>query len=445
MAHKDGNESDGDESQGQMVQHESASREEVRMLRQQMADMYQAWMNGQAPPSSIPGFSDVTMSIPIETPTSDPLFPLGFGQHVNISNTSGTFTVRPSNAPLRNNPLCIPTIQTTTIPQPTLQYSSPVEIEKTAKNEGQEEIARKMKSLEQSVRNMQGLGGPKIVSYRDLCMFPNVHLPLGFKTPKFEKYDGHGDPIAHLKKYCNQLRGAGSKEELLMACFGESLVGIASEWFIDQDISNWPTWDDMAGDFVRQFQYNIDIVPDRTSLASIRKKPTESFREYAIKWREQAARVKPPMKESVMINVFLQAQEPDYFHYLLSTMGKTFAEAIKVGEMVENGIKSGKIVSQVALKATTQAIQNGSGGFGNRKKKEEGSMMASGSSAAQRGTNHQILRGQSNSPQHFYPHQDPHYSIAPPQYTVFNTQAYARPPQRQKWRAPAPQGFCPQQ
>ncbi|XP_060194914.1 uncharacterized protein LOC132624106 [Lycium barbarum] len=436
-------------------------------------------MNGQAPPSSIPGFPDVTMSIPIETPTSDPLFPPAFGPHVNISNTSGTSTVRPPNAPLRNNPFFIPTVQTTTIPQPTLvqksnneppskghhdqyyspeltfkvpdsynpfqQYSSPVEIEKTAKNEGQEEMARKMKRLEQSVRNMQGLGGPKSVSFRDLCMFPNVHLPLGFKTPKFKKYNGHGDPVAHLKKYCNQLRGARSKEELLMAYFGESLVGIASEWFIDQDISNWPTWDDMAGDFVRQFQYNIDIVPDRTSLASMKKNPTESFREYAIKWREQAARVKPPMKESEMIDVFLQAQQPDYFHYLLSTVGKTFAEAIKVGEMVENGIKFGKIVSQVALKATTQAIQNRSGGFGNRKKKEEGSMMASGSSAAQRGTNHQILRGQSNSPQHFYPHQDPHYSIAPPQYTVFNTQAYARPSQRQQWRAPAPQGFRPQQ
>ncbi|XP_059283641.1 uncharacterized protein LOC132037186 [Lycium ferocissimum] len=212
MAHKDGNESDGDESRGQMVQHESASAEEVRMLRQQMADMYQAWMNGQAPPSSIPGFPDVTMSIPIETSTSDPLFPPGFGPHVNISNTSGTSTVRPPNAPLRNNPLFIPTVQTTTIPQPTLQYSSPVEIEKTAKNEEQEEMARKMKSLEQSVRNMQGLEGPKSVSFRDLCMFPNVHLPLGFKTPKFEKYDGHGDPVAHLKKYYNQLRGAGSKE-----------------------------------------------------------------------------------------------------------------------------------------------------------------------------------------------------------------------------------------
>ena len=59
----------------------------------------------------------------------------------------------------------------------------------------------------------------------------------------------------------------------------------------------------------------------------------KNFCEYAIRWREQAARVKPPMKESEMIDVFLQAQEPDYFHYLLSAVRKTFAEVIKVGEM----------------------------------------------------------------------------------------------------------------
>ncbi|KAK6793788.1 hypothetical protein RDI58_007241 [Solanum bulbocastanum] len=72
-------------------------------------------------------------------------------------------------------------------------------------------------------------------------MFPHVHLPIDFKTPKFKKYDGYEDPVAHLKRYCNQLKGAGSKEELLMTYFGESLMGIASEWFIDQDTSNWYT------------------------------------------------------------------------------------------------------------------------------------------------------------------------------------------------------------
>ena len=90
------------------------------------------------------------------------------------------------------------------------------------------------------------------------------------------------------------------------------------------------------------------------------------------------------MKDYELIVVFIQAQEPDYFHYLLAVMGKPFAEAIKIGEMVENGIKSGKIVSQAAIRATTQAIQSGSGNFTNRKK-EEGSMAKSGSRGVQIG------------------------------------------------------------
>ncbi|XP_070020183.1 uncharacterized protein [Nicotiana sylvestris] len=224
---------------------------------------------------------------------------------------------------------------------------------------------------------MQGLSGQKSVSYTDLCMFPHVHLPVGFKTPKFEKYDGHGDPIAHLKNYCNQLRRAVGKEELLMAYFGESLVGIASEWYMDQDISRWHIWDDLARDFVRQFQYNIDIAPDRNSLSNLKKKPSESFREYAIKWHGQASRVKSPMDEIEMVTTFLQAQESDYFQNMMSAIGKPFAEAIKIREMVENGLKTGRILSQAAIRVTSQAIQGGSGGMARGKKKEETSMAAS--------------------------------------------------------------------
>ncbi|XP_070023184.1 uncharacterized protein [Nicotiana sylvestris] len=193
------------------------------------------------------------------------------------------------------------------------QYDLSVEQEKVLKNPEQEEKARKMKSLEQSLKNMQNLSGQKSVSYSGLYMFPHVHLPASFKMPKFEKYDGHGDPVIHLKRYCNQLRGAGGKEELLMAYFGESLSEIASEWYTDQEITHWHVWDDMARDFVRQFQCNVDIAPDRNSLSNLKKNTAESFREYVVKWREQAARVKPPMGEIELVTVFLQAQEANYF------------------------------------------------------------------------------------------------------------------------------------
>ncbi|XP_049371475.1 uncharacterized protein LOC125836336 [Solanum verrucosum] len=467
MTHKDGNESDNDEVQNQMMSQETVLAEEIRILRQQMTEMYEAWMSGQAPPPSIRDYLNINMSPPVQVSISDPIYPPGFGP---ASNVAGTSTVHPLNTPMTSNPLFIPTAPTNVVQQPIMepksnndpllkvQYDRDYTPELTFKIPSSYPHTHQYSShveAEKSVRDMQGLGGHKSVSFNDLCMFPHVHLPIDFKTPKFEKYDGHGDPVAHLKRYCNQLRGAGSKEELLMAYFRESLMGIASEWFLDQDTSNWHTWDDLARCFVQQFQYNIDIIPDRTSLVNMRKRTIENFREYAIRWREQAARVKPPMKKSEMIDVFLHAQEPNYFHYLLSVVGKTFAEVIKIGEMVENGIKSGKIVSQAALKATTQVIKNGSGNFGGKKMKEDVANVVSGTQKSPRGPPYQSAPPQYH---HYLPMQDTQYSVVPPQYAVYNAQQYAYPPNYPQWQAPtyqnvhsssqnfrAPYNLCPRQ
>ncbi|XP_070048872.1 uncharacterized protein [Nicotiana tomentosiformis] len=163
-----------------------------------------------------------------------------------------------------------------------------------------------------------------------------------------------------------------------MAYFGEGLTGVAFEWFTDQDTSCWHVWDDMAHTFARQFQYDIDLTPDRNPFSNLKKKPTESFREYAIKWREQAARVKPSMDDHELITVFLQAQDPDYFQNMMSAMGRPFWKAIKIGEMVENGLKTERITSQKVLKATTQAVQIGSGNFSDTNDKDEETMTTSG-------------------------------------------------------------------
>ncbi|XP_075110275.1 uncharacterized protein LOC142181262 [Nicotiana tabacum] len=315
-------------------------------------------------------------------------------------------------------------------------FELPVNIEKSARKRVQEEITQRVKRLEQRLKNTQAMASQKSVAFRDLCMFPDVHLLPGFKVPKFEKYNGHGDPIAHLKRYCNQLRGMGRNEELLIAYFGESLSGVASEWFFDQYTSCWYVWDDMARAFVKQFQYNIDIAPDRISLSNLKKKPTESFREYAIKWREQAARAKPPMDDHELITIFIQAQEPDYFQYMTSAVGKSFPEAIKMGEMVENGLKTGRIISQRALKAAALAVQIEAG---NTNEGDEEIMVISGSRRGPRRTSRRYVQ----------PHQvshDPlkHYYLLPnPPYFVDPSQYVAQPSNHPRKRARVSQNLHP--
>ena len=62
----------------------------------------------------------------------------------------------------------------------------------------------------------------------------------------------------------------------------------------------------MAKDFIDWFSYNIEIVPDRYSLEKMKQKSTESYREFAYRWRKEAARVIPPMFEKEIIEVLVR-------------------------------------------------------------------------------------------------------------------------------------------
>nr|XP_009785209.1 PREDICTED: uncharacterized protein LOC104233503 [Nicotiana sylvestris] len=133
--------------------------------------------------------------------------------------------------------------------------------------------------------------------------------------PKLNLYKGRGDPVAHLRGYCSEMRSDGGKCNLLMVYFSESLTRAALQCYTRQDVNKWHAWDDLTQDFVRHFKYNIDITTDRFSLSKMEKKPEENFRDFWLRWREYATRVSPPVGEEEMVELFLQAHGPTYFSH----------------------------------------------------------------------------------------------------------------------------------
>nr|XP_010312387.1 uncharacterized protein LOC104644419 [Solanum lycopersicum] len=213
-----------------------------------------------------------------------------------------------------------------------------------------EEIKRAMKEL-QCIPDAVGL------SYAELCIHPDLNLPEGFKIPKFDTFGGAGNPMAHLRAYCDQLVGVGRDEALLMRLFSRSLCGEALEWFTSHETRQWPSWNALAKDFIDRFAYNVEIVPDRYSLEKIKQKPTESYREFAYRWRKEAARVRPPMTEKEIVEVFVRVQEPEYYDRIMLLVGAKFAEIVKVGETIEDGLKSGKIARVSASPGSSGLIK----------------------------------------------------------------------------------------
>ncbi|XP_015081465.1 uncharacterized protein LOC107025133 [Solanum pennellii] len=224
-----------------------------------------------------------------------------------------------------------------------------------AKIDIKEEIKRAMKEL-QCIPDVVGL------SYEELCIHPDLNLPEGFEIPKFDTFGGVGNPMAHLRAYYDQLVGVGRDEALLMRLFSRSLCGEALEWFTSHETRQWPSWNALAKDFIDRFAYNVEIVPDRYSLEKMKQKPTKSYRELSYRWRKEAARVRLPMTEKEIVEVFVWVQEPEYYDRIMLLVGAKFAEIVKVGETIEDGLILGKI-------ARVSASPGSSGLM--RKKREE--------------------------------------------------------------------------
>ncbi|XP_071939153.1 uncharacterized protein [Coffea arabica] len=131
-------------------------------------------------------------------------------------------------------------------------------------------LFKRLDRFDEFIRKSQGLSKQGVLDYDDLCLFPNVQLPVGFKTPKFNKYDGTGNPKTHLRLFANKLGKPVDDENLPLRLFPESLEGDALDWYSNLKPEEVKTWLDLSNAFIRQYEYNcrpLDQLYDQLKAA----------------------------------------------------------------------------------------------------------------------------------------------------------------------------------
>ncbi|KAK9997923.1 hypothetical protein SO802_017526 [Lithocarpus litseifolius] len=119
-----------------------------------------------------------------------------------------------------------------------------------------------------------------------------------FKAPEFVKYDCTGDPCIHLRVYCRKMSPYEDNHPLLCQIFCDNLTGLVATWY---------------------------------------------------RWCELAEQVLPPMMEEEMIKWFIDNLKPPYYEKMISTQVPRFSSLIPIGERIDDGIKTKKIIDLVAL------------------------------------------------------------------------------------------------
>ncbi|GAU19649.1 hypothetical protein TSUD_185650 [Trifolium subterraneum] len=225
-------------------------------------------------------------------------------------------------------------------------------------------------------REMRALRGKDLFGQdaHELCLVPNVVVPHKFKVPDFEKYKGSTCPKAHLIMYARKMSTQTSNDKLLIHYFQDSLTGAALRWYMDLDRANVSSFNDLASAFIRQYNYNSYLAPDRDELRALAQKESESFKEYAQRWRELAAQIRPPVEEKELRKLFLHTLIPFFYEKMVGVVSRSFTEMVEMRMCLEEGVRQGRLTRE---KAPTNTAKRYGNNFSEKKESEVG-MVAQG-------------------------------------------------------------------
>ena len=136
-----------------------------------------------------------------------------------------------------------------------------------------------METLVEKFHIIEGSSVHGSIDLDSLTNFPQVIVPPKFNPLEFVKYDGIGDPCAHLRKFYRKMAPYGDNHTLLCQIFPDSLTSPMATWYARLEKTS--SWREMANSFLEYYRFNIEIAPNRTVLQRIEKKSGECFREYA--------------------------------------------------------------------------------------------------------------------------------------------------------------------
>jgi len=139
----------------------------------------------------------------------------------------------------------------------------------------------KISALEERWRAVEGNDWFDPIRAAEVCLVPNIMVPKDVRVPEFTKYTGLEWPNTNLRSYCNKMAEVIHDDKMPIYFFPDSLSGSTLSWYIWLETVKIKKWKDLVEAFLKQYKFNLEIAPDRTSLMSMEKRSQESIRVYA--------------------------------------------------------------------------------------------------------------------------------------------------------------------
>ena len=159
---------------------------------------------------------------------------------------------------------------------------------------------------------------------------------------KFIKFDGSGDPKAHLATFFAECSRFKRDNRALFLCFPRSLEGVAAKWYAEHiNPIELKEFDKVVNLFIERFLFNTEALLTLSHLCNLRQNENEKARDFIHRWRSACNKMRDPISERHALSLILNNFSQPLRGLISTAPSRTFIELTERAEWLELSVENG--------------------------------------------------------------------------------------------------------